>query len=471
MSFVFAKAQTGSPSGFPAPYSTGYYRIGWIQSDSGSIWAIRDTAVRSKFPGLNFLWLHSGSDTSHWFYDGRAYSRDFNTKDTLPYNQKLATPFWVSSHFQPSGSYQSSLSNTGSGFRIFDPSSSIRSLFCSGCSLDSTSNSGALTITVSGSGGNTNSNVGSGYRFAIPNTNNIKTFFVTGGTLDSTTNSNALTLTIPTYQSSLSNTGSGFRVFTPVSSIKSLVCSGCTIDSTTNAGSLTFTVTGGGSGTVTSVGQTVPTSLLTITGSPVTTNGTLAIGLANAESNSVWGDSTGTAGTPGYYRPTQSLLNTWFGGTIQSQLSNSGTGYRWFVPGSSIRSFVCSGCTLDSTTNAGSLTLTVSGGGGSGGIGVDSVQSVTSGGSITQTTGYNIIQVNPTSEISLTITTATAFHSSNDLYVIFGGSITSGPVCTLTMAAGAGLSFIQSNNPNGTQFYSGEMIRYHKVGSLLYRYN
>jgi len=47
-----------------------------------------------------------------------------------------------------------------------------------------------------GGGGNTNSNIGSGYRFAVPNTNSIKTLFCSGCTLDSTTNANALTLTV-----------------------------------------------------------------------------------------------------------------------------------------------------------------------------------------------------------------------------------------------------------------------------------
>lgn len=69
-------------------------------------------------------------------------------------------------------------------------------------SLTTTGTSGAATFSggtlnipqYSGGSGNTNSNVGSGFRWAVPNTNNIKTFF--GSTyigLDSTTNANALT--------------------------------------------------------------------------------------------------------------------------------------------------------------------------------------------------------------------------------------------------------------------------------------
>lgn len=68
---------------------------------------------------------------------------------------------------------------------------------------------------------------------------------------------------------------------------------------------------GGGSGTVTSVAQTVPTSLLSITGSPITTSGTLAIGLTNAAQNSVWaGPATGGAGAPSYQTaPTFAVTN------------------------------------------------------------------------------------------------------------------------------------------------------------------
>lgn len=52
----------------------------------------------------------------------------------------------------------------------------------------------------SGTGG-TNANVGSGYRWAIPNTNNIKTVFPSFGILiDSTTNTNSLTLQADTSQ-------------------------------------------------------------------------------------------------------------------------------------------------------------------------------------------------------------------------------------------------------------------------------
>lgn len=98
----------------------------------------------------------------------------------------------------------------------------------------------------SGGTGGTNSNTGSGYRFAIPNTNNIKTFFVVGGTLDSTTNANAITLTVTGGSGgSLVNLGAGHRMgFPNTNNLRTLFCAGCTLDSTTNANALTITVSG-----------------------------------------------------------------------------------------------------------------------------------------------------------------------------------------------------------------------------------
>lgn len=56
---------------------------------------------------------------------------------------------------------------------------------------------------------------------------------------------------------------------------------------------------GGGSGTVTSVALTAPASILSVSGSPVTTAGTLALSLTNQTANTVWaGPTTGAAAAP-----------------------------------------------------------------------------------------------------------------------------------------------------------------------------
>jgi hypothetical protein len=62
----------------------------------------------------------------------------------------------------------------------------------------------------------------------------------------------------------------------------------------------TINATGGGGGTVTSVGLSLP-SLFTVTGSPVTTAGTLTATLAAQSANLVWaGPATGTAAAPAF---------------------------------------------------------------------------------------------------------------------------------------------------------------------------
>lgn len=115
-------------------------------------------------------------------------------------------------------------------------------------------------------------------------------------------------------------------------------------------------------------------------------------------------------------------------------------------------------------------------GGGGGGIGVDSVQTDTTSvnTTLTQTTGYNEIIVNPSSTISsLTLTTATVFHSSNDLYIRFGapgGNIAQGnPVVTaFFLSAGSGLTLWGNFNPSGQTYNSGDLLRIHKIGGTLY---
>lgn len=56
---------------------------------------------------------------------------------------------------------------------------------------------------------------------------------------------------------------------------------------------------GPGSGTVTSVAMTVPSGVFTITGTPITSSGTLAVGLVNQLANTVWaGPTSGAESVP-----------------------------------------------------------------------------------------------------------------------------------------------------------------------------
>lgn len=68
-------SQAPAPAGFPSPYSSNWYRVGFIQGDSGAIDAARDTTVRPRFPGFRIIWLRSGVDTAEWFFSGAKWYR------------------------------------------------------------------------------------------------------------------------------------------------------------------------------------------------------------------------------------------------------------------------------------------------------------------------------------------------------------------------------------------------------------
>jgi hypothetical protein len=95
----------------------------------------------------------------------------------------------------------------------------------------------------------------------------------------------------------------GFRALTGNDLVGVLVA-GSDIQLTNNGSTLTITASapsGGSSGTVTSVAMSVPPALLSLTGSPITGAGTLAVSLVNASSTTLWaGPSAGAAGSPGY---------------------------------------------------------------------------------------------------------------------------------------------------------------------------
>jgi len=63
-------------------------------------------------------------------------------------------------------------------------------------------------------------------------------------------------------------------------------------------GILTISATGAGTGTVTSVGISAPSDLFAVTGSPVTTNGTLALAKQSQSGNLIYASPSGSAGVP-----------------------------------------------------------------------------------------------------------------------------------------------------------------------------
>lgn len=124
-----------------------------------------------------------------------------------------------------------------------------------------------------------------------------------------------------------------------------------------------LSATGGGSGTVTSVAATVP-SFLSVSGSPITTNGTLAISLAAQTANTIFaGPSSGGAATPTFRALVEAdMLASYasavtFGAAFPSVYfgtagSNRG-GARWFGDGTGYVQVVVP------TGNLGNITLTL----------------------------------------------------------------------------------------------------------------
>lgn len=82
--FIYGFGQSPAPAGYPSPYSTSWYRVGFLQSDSGNIPAYRDTNWIPRFQGTFILWQHAGSDTSFWFRLGNKWVKILKQGDISP---------------------------------------------------------------------------------------------------------------------------------------------------------------------------------------------------------------------------------------------------------------------------------------------------------------------------------------------------------------------------------------------------
>jgi lysophospholipase L1-like esterase len=112
---------------------------------------------------------------------------------------------------------------------------------------------------------------------------------------------------------------------------------------------------GGGSGTVTSVGLTLP-SIFSVTGSPITTSGTLAATLATQSANTVFaGPSSGSAAAPTFRALTQSDITSLIVNPLGIIINEPFTSSRanWTSNGN----FTISGSTLQCASTASSLDL------------------------------------------------------------------------------------------------------------------
>lgn len=82
--FIFAiisvKAQGQLPANtIPTQFSTGLFKHGWDISDSGRVYAIRDTSFRPRYLGTTIYWPHAGVDTAQWIWNGLKFVKNLTT--------------------------------------------------------------------------------------------------------------------------------------------------------------------------------------------------------------------------------------------------------------------------------------------------------------------------------------------------------------------------------------------------------
>lgn len=214
-----------------------------------------------------------------------------------------------------------------------------------------------------------NSNIGSGFRLAIPNTNNIKTLFGSGiVTIDSISNANALTIIGTEIDGSVSNelqtqTLSGTTTITNTLSVNSsaVTYTGAGIVAVSrvgNAMTITGTEVDGSTSneiqTISASGTTSPAIDLSLAGGSVTFNSGGIVALSRA-SNTITITATEVDGSTS--NELQTIANTSDATSHTATLSNSGGSIK-LVEGSGI-GLVTTGTGLD-----GIITITATGGGG-----------------------------------------------------------------------------------------------------------
>lgn len=206
-----------------------------------------------------------------------------------------------------------------------------RSTLTAGSGISITNGSGSVTISATGAGGSVTS-VG----MTVPSF-----LSVTGSPI---TTSGTLAVSLSGTALPVANGGTGQTSYTDGQLLignstgntltKSTLTAGSGISITNGGGSITIAATGTG-GTVTSVGMSVP-AFLSVTGSPVTSSGTLAVtlsGTALPAANGGTGQTTYTAGDL-LYAASSSALGKLGIGSSTYMLTSNGSGPVWTNPSS-----------------------------------------------------------------------------------------------------------------------------------------
>ena len=168
------------------------------------------------------------------------------------------------------------------------------------------------------------------------------------------------------------------------------------------------------------------------------------------------------------YQPIGSYATTSQVSAVQSNLDTTRNGIRADLNGK--QSTLVSGTnikTVNGNSLLGSGDLTISGGGGS----ADSVVTYISGSTYAVPNAVNIVYINPsTTTASLTITLPATPHSSKEIEIYFGGTITSGTVITaITISPNSGQSILQVSAPSLLEAGESISYKYNSSNSKWYR--
>lgn len=302
-----AKAQLPAPSGFPAPYSTGYYRIGWLQSDSGSIPAYRDTFWIPKFQGTEILWIHVGVDTSKWIRIGTRWVKELKAGD-LP-NLTATLPIVYNN-----GNISCPTCGTGAGGIISLNGLSVGTqTFATGTvgtDFGISSSGSVHTFNIPNGGPSARGLIipsdWTNFNTKQPQLNGIGFVKATGTTIS--------------YDNTVYYPNSNPNAFIPLTALSALapalynnatgVISVDTSNGLTHLATQAYVLSHQSSGTINGAGNLVPIFTTSIV------SNTLVFTLSNAAANSILGNNTGSSNPPTYFVPNSTTLNNWFGATI-----------------------------------------------------------------------------------------------------------------------------------------------------------
>lgn len=351
-------AKSQSPVGLPSPNAPfSYYHIGWLQTDSGYIYAPRDTTIRSKYPGLTLFWGHAGVDSSIWLFNGRKYVKELNSQDTLP-GRFLVTPSFLNNQgfiknvtgYIQAGSnvtlaglgtfvspyvINSTASGTGTvtNFSFTNGNGIIGTITNPGTTPNlsiSTSLNGIVNANGTGFGTVT---IGSGLNYAggvltATGGTSLNGLIYGNGSIFAVANLGAgLSFSAGTLTNTINNTNQLTNGAAFITNITSLITAGTNISITGSGTSgspyIINSTGGGGGGTVTtfSAGNLSPLFTTSVT-NPSTIPG-LSFSLSTATANSVFGNNTGSLAIPVYYVPNATTVNGWLGYTAYNSTNPS----------------------------------------------------------------------------------------------------------------------------------------------------